>query len=116
MDEIVSKWLCQVEMGEMQRDNRFGVIPLYQPLESMLPYIGVATALEQNTLVITEVSEGGTIGDLKVTNTGPTPVLVLDGEELAGAKQNRIVNTTILLKERSESIIPVSCTEQGRWS
>jgi hypothetical protein len=43
-------------------------------------------------------------------------VLILDGEELAGAKQNRIVNTTILLRRQSETIMPVSCTEHGRWS
>ncbi len=116
MDEIVSRWLGQVEMGEMQRGNGFSVIPLYQPLESVVPYIDLASALEQNLLVITEVSEEGSVGDLKVVNTGPAPVLVLDGEELAGAKQNRIVNTAILLKEHSASIIPVSCTEQGRWS
>ncbi|MFW6103406.1 MAG: ARPP-1 family domain-containing protein [Chloroflexota bacterium] len=116
MDRIVTRWLEQVEMGEMQRDNGFAVIPLYQRLASVVTYIDLASALEQNALAITEVSEGGRVGDLKVVNHGPSPVLVLDGEELAGAKQNRIVNTTILLKERSESVIPVSCTEQGRWS
>jgi hypothetical protein len=43
-------------------------------------------------------------------------VLVLDGEELVGAKQNRIVNATILVPELSSLVIPVSCVEQGRWS
>ena len=40
------------------------------------------------------------------------PVLLLDGEELAVAKQNRVLNTTVLLKPLSN----VSCTERGRWS
>jgi hypothetical protein len=43
-------------------------------------------------------------------------VLLLDGEELAGAKQNRVLNTTILLPEKSETVVPVSCTEANRWS
>ncbi len=66
-------------------------------------------------VTVTEVSQSGSVPELKVVNKADVPVLLLDGEELAGAKQNRVLNTTILLMEHSETIIPVSCTEHGRW-
>ncbi len=43
-------------------------------------------------------------------------VLLYDGEELLGAKQNRILNVTVLVAARSTTPIPVSCVEEGRWS
>jgi hypothetical protein len=42
-------------------------------------------------------------------------VLVLDGEQLIGAQQNRMTNRSILLPAAAETRIPVSCMEQGRW-
>ena len=41
--------------------------------------------------------------------------MIVDGEELIGAKQNRIVNLTILVPARSRIHLPVSCVEAGRW-
>jgi hypothetical protein len=38
------------------------------------------------------------------------------GEELVGAKQNRILNVTALVAAGGSTVIPVSCVEQGRWS
>jgi hypothetical protein len=50
-----------------------------------------------------------------VANGADRPLLLLDGEELIGAKQNRILNTTVLVAAHTEVTIPVSCVEQGRW-
>jgi environmental stress-induced protein Ves len=63
---------------------------------------------------VAEVDESGQFSRLKVINRSDLSVLILDGEELVGAKQNRIVNTTILIAAESVTIIPVSCVEQGR--
>ena len=51
-----------------------------------------------------------------MVNKSDRMVLILDGEELVGIKQNRIVNTTILIAANTTTVIPVSCVEQGRWS
>lgn len=52
-------------------------------------------ALEKQVLVISEVSKEGYVPELKVGNKRKIPVLLLGGEELAGAKQNRVLNTTM---------------------
>jgi hypothetical protein len=52
---------------------------------------------------------------LFLKNDGRKPVLLLDGEELVGAKQNRVLNLTILVAAATKLAIPVSCVEAGRW-
>jgi hypothetical protein len=92
------------------------VVPLFLEQDLGGPeYLTLKQALDDQLLVVTEVSEGGSVPDVRVENKADLPVLLLDGEELAGAKQNRVLNTSILLKEHSTTVIPVSCTEQGRW-
>jgi hypothetical protein len=80
-----------------------------------LDYLVLDEALAAGLVEITEVSEQGSVPDLRFINRGPRPVLIVDGEELLGAKQNRIVNLTILVAANSELTIPVSCVEAGRW-
>ncbi len=80
-----------------------------------LDYVLAAEAIEAGTLTVTEIDEAGSVPELLAVNAGEAMVLLLDGEELVGAKQNRIMNTTVLLRPKSKTKIPVSCVEQGRW-
>src|SRR5208283_5187312 len=52
---------------------------------------------------------------LIVENKGERRALFLEGEELRGAKQNRILNTSVLVPAQARLKIPVSCVEHGRW-
>jgi ARG/rhodanese/phosphatase superfamily protein len=84
------------------------------PLSHLEP-MSLEEALGAGTLRVSEVSAEGHVPELRVENSGEAAVLILDGEELVGAKQNRIVNVTILVPPHSEIVIPVSCIEAGRW-
>lgn len=115
MENVVAGRLQSLQFGTVQRYKNIAILPLIAP-DGALHYRTLAEALATSDLTITEVSASGSVPELLVINRGKTPVLLIDGEELAGAKQNRVLNTSILLKELSETRIPVSCTEQGRWS
>ena len=73
-------------------------------------------AIEAGSLRVEEIGESGRVPELRVINGGATPVLVLEGDELIGAKQNRVVNSSVLVAANSELVLPVSCVERGRWS
>ncbi len=57
----------------------------------------------------------GSVPEIKFENDAELPVLLLDGEELIGANQDRTLNLTILAPPKRTTIIPVSCVEPGRW-
>ena len=70
----------------------------------------------RGALEVSEVSDGGSVPSLKVTNKGEKAVFLMAGEHLQGGKQNRVVNASILIGAKSEVPIPVSCVERGRWA
>ncbi len=116
MDILITDFISGIDFGEVQSFKNLQIIPLFTKGEEGPVYLTLKEALEKRLLVITEVSAQASVPELKVINNADVSVLLLDGEEVAGAKQNRVLNTSILVKEKSELIIPVSCTEQGRWS
>jgi hypothetical protein len=107
--------LPRLRVGEPQRHETLSVFPIFSEFSSDIDYRLSDEALIDQTVVVEEISEDGSVPDLLVENKGDQRVLFLEGEELVGAKQNRILNTSVLIAARTKIQIPVSCVEQGRW-
>jgi hypothetical protein len=93
------------------------IFPLFRndPVPPETGYTPLEEAVARGAVRVTEVGGGGAVPELRFENQGEKPVLLLDGEELIGAKQNRVVNLTILAPAKQVIVIPVSCVEAGRW-
>jgi hypothetical protein len=107
--------LQAIQLGPAQSWSHITVFPLISAENGGPEYLTLSEALAGGRFSIAEVSAAGSVPELKVINAGDAAVLLVDGEELVGAKQNRVLNTSILLRGKSEAVIPVSCTEAGRW-
>jgi hypothetical protein len=79
MEAIIKGFLEKVKFGEIQIHNHVAVIPTISTDGSGPDYLTLKEAMERNLLTITEVSEGGHVPELKVTNKAEKPVLLLDG-------------------------------------
>jgi len=105
----------EIRVGEPIRKVPLSVFPLFTTVQSAAQYVLSCDGMDQGTVKVTEISRAGSVPDLAVENQGDACVLFLEGEQLVGAKQNRILNATILVAGRSKKKIPVSCVEAGRW-
>lgn len=95
--------------------NSLTVFPLSWTEPQELPYVLLEKAIEGGLAVVEEVNEAGRVPNLAVTNRADRPLLIPEGEVLVGAKQNRVVNVTVLVAPNVKFILPVSCVEAGRW-
>lgn len=108
--------LATTTIGKRIESNGLSVFPLY--LKSGLKSV-IKSGLEmidKGVVNVKEVSDAGSVPTLYVNNDSPYNVLFVEGDQLVGAKQNRICNSSVLIAPKSFAEIPVSCVEQGRWN
>jgi hypothetical protein len=109
------EYASRLAFGEAAAFENLVMVPVMETGARPEPgYLLLQEALEAKLARVTEVG-GGTVPELVFENLADCPVLLLGGEELVGAKQNRMLNLTILAAPRSKIVIPVSCVEAGRW-
>jgi hypothetical protein len=116
MTEIIKNYLNQIQIRAEQSYKNLAVFPVLSDYVIPFDYLTLDEALSEDLIEVVELDEGGSVPELRLINKSDKMVLILDGEELVGAKQNRIVNTTILIPAMETVVIPVSCVEEGRWS
>lgn len=113
--QVIAETLSNIHLGEPSSHFNLTVFPLLSLTAANPEYLILDEALEQGLARITEVSESGSVPELAFENDAGRRVLLVDGQELVGARQNRVLNLSILVAPKSKVVIPVSCVEQGRW-
>jgi hypothetical protein len=105
----------EIQIGTPIRHGSLSAFPLFTNTDSSVDYVLSDESLKTGSVTVREISESGSVPNLSVENQGDRQVLFLEGEELVGAKQNRVLNTSVLIAAHTTTTIPVSCVEQGRW-
>ncbi len=113
--QLITETFADLAIGKPRQYQNLALFPLVRRKEGESDYVTLDEALIQGFARVTEVSESGSVPELKFLNESAHNILLVDGEELIGAKQNRVLNITILVGAHKNLTIPVSCVEVGRW-
>src|SRR5919199_1117824 len=85
-----------MQLGEPVEHHGIVVAPLFPRAQPRAQYLTFEEAAPRG-FRISELDEGGSVPELLVENPLDQNVLLYDGEELLGAKQNRILNVTVVV-------------------
>jgi hypothetical protein len=86
MEQSIQGYLGSLQLGEVQLFKNLSMVPVISDYDDGLGYITLGEALGAGSIEIRDVSEGGSVPELRVVNRAGKMVLIIDGEELVGAK------------------------------
>ncbi len=78
-------------------------------------YTNLENAIKENKVIISEVSDSGSVNTLYAKNTSKKTIYIMAGEVVKGGKQDRIVGQDIVLAPGESKNINAFCVEHGRW-
>ena len=103
-----------IELLESQKYENVEAIPIKSDFFGKKDFLTLKKGYEMGLVEIKEL-ENSTVNTVLCKNDSVAPLILIDGDEITGAMQNRIINDTLLIPAKSTINIPVSCTEHGRW-
>ncbi len=105
----------QIKTIDFQRNKTLSIVQFCSEQVDSFEYVSVGYAINNKMIEIKEISDSGSVNNIFVLNKSDKFVFFMDGDVLIGAKQNRVLNTSILIEPQTKTNIPVSCVEAGRW-
>mgnify|MGYP001598836671 CR=1 FL=1 len=114
--EVLEAFLANQRGVRVVSHGHVSLVGLQVRRPGRVPFLTFDEALDRGLVQVEEVGAGGVVAECRVRSSSDERLLVVEGEEIRGAKQNRIVNDTILLESRCDTVVPVSCVERKRWS
>ena len=108
---VVTETLARVGVKEPQTFRNLSVFPLIDVTLNGPEYLTLDEAIAADSVSITE-SLQGSVSLIRLENRANRSILLVDGEELVGAMQNRILNLTILAPARTAIEIQPCCLDE----
>ena len=106
---------ADLEFGPPLAAGPLLLFPVFTAAAPAPPYVCGPEADAENLLHVHEKEGGANVPELVVTHGAGMPLLLLEGETMLGAKQNRTLNVSVLCPPEVPATLPVSCVEAGRW-
>lgn len=102
----------RLRVGDAIAHRALTVFPILGA-DAPVEFISLERALPLD-FALTEVP-GGVVTALVAHNPTDHHVLLLDGQEVTGARQNRVFDGTFLVAPHTKRPVAVCCIERGRW-
>ena len=105
--------LKHLSLAKRQDYENITVVPILSDTDTPFDVLDLKKGLKMGLVTIGEC-DSTNVEKVKLKNNSVSPLILLDGEEIAGSLQNRIVAQTMIIPPKSEMEIPVNCSEKGR--
>jgi hypothetical protein len=111
--EPLRAFLADYEFGALRREGALALLPLLRKTpKPFKPYRLLSEAVASGRIA---VEESHIVSEAIVRNGEDRPVLLIDGEMIVGARQNRTVRESAIVEPGEVTRISVNCIEAGRW-
>ena len=112
----ITQHFNSIEPGPAQHLGGLTFVPLKAEAKTDISHIKTFDYLAtQNLAAASEHQSGAVVTSIDIKNDSEHHLLMLDGEGIVGAKQNRMVQRSVIIAPYTQQPIPVNCVEQGRW-